>query len=76
MIYKDEKLKDRPLDPSLPAYNERKMLRELGGWYIEDPSKSFKENLSNFYVHSETTKTLKSIIELKSKLFQDTGVVL
>ena len=76
MIYNNGILKEISLNPSLPAYNEKVKLMELGGWFEEDPSKSFKENLSNFYIHKETTDTLKAIIALKNKLFDDTGVVL
>jgi hypothetical protein len=75
MIYKD-KLEYKGLGEESAFHAERRQLVELGVNFISDDTKSFKENLYNFTVHVKTRNALEKIIDIKTELYVETGVML
>ena len=80
MIY--PQLPERQLDPSLPFYNEQKLMREYSKEIDDmvgnhrDPTNEFAKKLIDFHQKKEVLSAISKIYEIKMELYKSTGVIL
>ena len=80
MIYPP--LPERPLNPTLPFYNEQKLMREYSkeidnmiGNHRDDTNE-FAKKLIEFYQKKEVLSAISKIYEIKMDLYKSTGIIL
>lgn len=76
MIY-DMKLEKPKLREDMPFYKELKMMRELSLFdFVPDETKSFNENMNNFFRQKEILSAVVKIYDIKTELYKLTGDII